>query len=117
MKYFIVEKLVPDTVLNFNAVPGGDKLTWVSPYPGIRQQTESSIANGYQSRYYTENDTNSVEAETGKVLLRREYLSLEGAQDMKAFLSLASSQAGSVSKILELWIETIDDNGNVTRID
>ena len=114
MRYEIINITRPDTILN-PPVPGQDKLTWVSPYAGIRQKIEESIANGYQSRYYTENDGLSVDPFTGNMILKREYTSLEGAQDMKNFLSSFISMDGS--KILEVYINQIDDDGTVTRLD
>jgi hypothetical protein len=117
MKYLLVEKLLPDTQLNPSAIPGTDKLTWTSPYLGIRQQIENSIAKGYQSRYYTENDTLVPDPETGNWVLTREFLSLEGAQDMKTFLEAKAAPFGSESKILEIYINQIADDGTVTRID
>jgi len=114
MRYELVNITQPDTILN-TPVPGQDKLDWVSPYAGIRQKIESSIANGYQSRYYTKNDKLTVDTFTGNMLLTREFLSLEGAQDMRSFLASFISMPGS--KIIEVYINQVDDNGNITRID
>ena len=116
MRYELVNIARPDTILN-TPVPGADKLDWVSPYAGIRQKMESSIANGHQSRYFTANDKLTVDFTNGNMILIREYISLEGAQDMKTFLLKISAPFGSESKILEIYINQIDDNGIVTRID
>jgi hypothetical protein len=56
-----------------------------------------------------------VDTFTGNMLLTREFLSLEGAQDMRSFLASFISMPGS--KIIEVYINQVDDNGNITRID
>jgi len=114
MRYVIKSLTKPDTVFNSNVAPGTDKLAWISPYAGIRTTIEESIAKGYASRYYTELDTLTVDPDTGNQTLTREYLSLEGAQHMKAFLD--STLTVTDCKILDVWIETIADDGTVTRL-
>ena len=116
MRYELVNITRPDTVLN-NPVAGADKLDWVSPYLGIRQNIESSIALGYQSRYYTANDKLTVDPSSGNMILSREFLSLEGAQHSKAFFKEKAASFGADSLILDVYINQVDDDGIVTRID
>jgi hypothetical protein len=114
MKYVIRQILKPGTYVNAMQAPGVDRLTWVSPYPGIRSKIEESIESGHMSRYYTEDDTISVDPETGNVLAQRLYLSLEAAQDWYNFLAATLTIPNCA--ILEMWVEQIDDDGTRTRL-
>jgi hypothetical protein len=114
MKYVIRQILKPDVYINYNQSPGVDRLSWISPYPGLRAKVEESIKLGHISRYYTEDDTAQVDPETGNILTQRSYLNLEGAQSWYDFLSATLTLPNCA--ILEMWMEQIDDDGTRTKL-
>lgn len=118
MKYLLVTTNTPDIVLNPITV-GGDKLANTNPsknrYSTLWAKIEESINNGYQSRFYTELDSNSVDPETGRVILTREYTSLEGARDLRDYLIDLKKSINTIT--IDTYIDQIDTDGTITRIE
>jgi hypothetical protein len=118
MKYLLVTTNSPDIVLNPITV-GSDKLAHTNPsknrYPTLWGKITESINNGYQSRYYTELDSNSIDPDTNNVVLTREYTSLEGARDLRDYLIDLKKTINTIT--IEAYINQIDSDGTVTRVE